>query len=63
MVNFMYKEKIIHNKESENSSLILSGLQNAVYEDHYKLQQFGLVLLKFQHTVQIGTDIVNDHGV
>ena len=65
MVHRMCNEGIIP-KEIKNteitSSLMFSKLRSAVYEDHYKLKKFGLILQKFEHTEQLGTDIINDYG-
>ena len=65
MVHLMCNEGIIPNeiRNSEmSSSLMFSKLCSAVYEDHYKLKKFGLILQKSEHTVQLGIDIVNDYG-
>ena len=65
IVHLMCNEGIIPHEISNSemtSSLIFSKLHSAVYEDHYKLKKFGLILQKFEHTIQLGTDIVNDYG-
>ena len=65
MVHQMCNEGVIPKeiKNTEiNSLLMFSKLRSTVYEDHYKLKKFGIILQKSEHTVQLGTDIVNDYG-
>ena len=61
----MCNEKVIpvETRNSEmNNAFIMNKLHSAVYEDRYKLKKFGLILQKSEHTVKLGTDIVNDYG-
>ena len=58
----MCNEGIILKNTEMTSSCIFSKLRSAIYEDHYKLMKFGLILQKSEHTVQLGIDIVNDYG-
>ena len=62
----MCDEKVIFLMETRNSEMnnafIMDKLRSAVYEDHNKLKKFGHILQKSEHTVQLGTDIVNDCG-
>ena len=59
----MCNEGIILRNTEMTSSYIFSKLQSAIYEGHhYKLKKFGLILQKSEHTVQLGTDIINDYG-
>ena len=61
----MCNEKVIpmETRNSEiNNAFIMNKLCSAVYEHHYKLKKFGLILQKSEHTVQLGIDIINDYG-
>ena len=61
----MCDEKVIpmETRNSEmNNAFIMNKLRSAVYEDHYKLKKFGLILQKSEYTVQLGTDVVNDYS-
>ena len=66
MLDLMYSEGVIF-KETENSetntALVLRELRSTAYQDQFKMKKFGLVLQKFESTIQLGTDIVNDYGI
>ena len=49
-------------KGEADSLLILRELRSAICEDHVGLKKFGQVLLNYEHTITLGTDIINDYG-
>ena len=49
-------------KGEADSLLILRELRSAIYENHVGLKKFGQVLLNYEHTITLGTDIIYDYG-
>ena len=52
----------IPNVQYTSESVLLVGIQNAVYDNHKNLQALGGVLQKISGTAKLGSDILNEYG-